>query len=187
MERPRRCESDGCGARCEVEPGYSCFELDGPSECFETCGDGLIHVEAGEECDDGEENSDTRANACRERCVRAHCGDAVIDDGEECDVGANNSDTMPGVCRTSCRLPYCGDGVVDEGEACDPGGGMSLPSSSCEGVCAPPDAGVADAGLGGGANAGCGCRAVGGSPAPWTWMAVLGACVLGWRIARRRR
>jgi hypothetical protein len=68
-----------------------------PQRSFSTCGDGIVQV--GEECDDGVENSDTAANACRTTCVPASCGDGVVDAGEECDSG-----TFPS--------PTCFDGCV---------------------------------------------------------------------------
>ncbi len=47
------------------------------------CGNGII--EAGEECDDGNLNSDTMPDACRTDCKLPSCGDSVVDTGEECD------------------------------------------------------------------------------------------------------
>jgi cysteine-rich repeat protein len=39
------------------------------------CGDGVI--QSGEECDDGEQNSDVTPDACRRRCLLPTCGDGV--------------------------------------------------------------------------------------------------------------
>lgn len=50
-----------------------------------SCGDG--EVDGAEECDDGDANSDTDADACRSTCRVAHCGDGVTDAGESCDDG----------------------------------------------------------------------------------------------------
>lgn len=47
------------------------------------CGDGV--VQQGEECDDGEANSDSDADACRRDCRLPRCGDGVVDEGEACD------------------------------------------------------------------------------------------------------
>lgn len=87
----------------------------GPALC------GNARMDSGEACDDGEDNSDTQANACRTSCEKARCGDGVRDAGESCDTGTQNSDTDPDSCRTDCTLPRCGDRVVDVGraEACD--------------------------------------------------------------------
>ena len=51
------------------------------------CGDGEIN-QLTEECDNGDSNSNTEANACRENCTLPSCGDSVLDDlTEECDDG----------------------------------------------------------------------------------------------------
>ena len=47
---------DGCGATCEVECGYTCVEElnesgSAPSICTLACGNGVVDVEMGEECD----------------------------------------------------------------------------------------------------------------------------------------
>ena len=102
------------------------------------CGNGIR--EGAEECDDGENNSDTRADACRTDCTRAHCGDWTRDSNEECDDGNRNSNEIPGACRTDCRRAHCGDGVLDvsEGEACDDGN--NNPYDGCHQCreCIPP-------------------------------------------------
>jgi hypothetical protein len=89
------------------------------------CGNG--ELEAGEQCDDGSENSDTAPDACRSDCRSAYCGDGVQDSAEQCDEGTANSDAAPNACRTNCQAPSCGDGVVDPSpdptlhEECDDG------------------------------------------------------------------
>ena len=83
------------------------------------CGNGTI--EEGEACDDGEANSDTVPDACREDCDEAHCGDGVVDSGEQCDDGNAVGDDA---CANDCTRnipPGCGNGTLDEGEACDDG------------------------------------------------------------------
>ena len=121
-------------------------DCDDDDACAGTCGDGT--VEGAEECDDGEANSDTEADACRTDCTSAICGDGVTDtdeecdggddcnddctfaafcgDGEvggaeECDNGDDNSDEEPDACRTDCTAATCGDDVVDAEEQCDGG------------------------------------------------------------------
>jgi cysteine-rich repeat protein len=80
------------------------------------CGDGV--TEAGEQCDDGLDNSDTLPDACRTDCRTAHCGDGVVDTGELCDDG----NTIPGdACTNECTTVGCGDGVVAGVEECDDG------------------------------------------------------------------
>ena len=86
----------------------------------EHCGD--VTLQSGqEECDQGDYNSDTTPDACRENCVLPWCGDNVTDpaNDEECDDGGFNSDTAPDACRTGCFNASCGDGVMDTGEECD--------------------------------------------------------------------
>jgi len=85
------------------------------------CGDGT--VDADEECDDGDSNSDIHSNTCRANCMFPVCGDFVVDwkNGEECDQGTGNSDEIPDRCRTDCTFPLCGDGIVDSIEGCDDG------------------------------------------------------------------
>lgn len=82
------------------------------------CGDGV--PSSSEECDDGENNSNTRPNACRLNCVQAHCGDGVTDEGETCDAGPINGTAASG-CSSSCTANPCGDGVRNGDEECDDG------------------------------------------------------------------
>ena len=86
---------------------------------FPRCGNGRL--DPGEQCDEGLDNSDVRADTCRSWCLDPWCGDGVQDTGEQCDRGENNSDTAPDACREDCRYPHCGDGVQDTGEQCDQG------------------------------------------------------------------
>ncbi|MFT6395340.1 MAG: hypothetical protein ACJAYU_000082 [Bradymonadia bacterium] len=85
----------------------------------EGCGDSVIND--GEECDDGEDNSNIEIDACRTDCTLAVCGDGVADSGEECDDGEGNSNVEIDACRTDCSEPICGDGVTDSDEDCDGG------------------------------------------------------------------
>jgi len=103
------------------------------------CGDGT--VDQGEECDNGDANSDTVPNACRTDCLQPWCGDTVHDTGEECDDGQANSDTVPDACRTSCVLPKCGDGVTDAGEQCDEGAANDNLPDHCRPTCVKPACG----------------------------------------------
>lgn len=106
------------------------------------CGNGIL--EAGEACDDGEQNSDDTADACRTNCRLSRCGDGVQDAGEGCDSGAMNSDMRANRCRTDCQPAGCGDGVIDDMEDCDsdalrsqtcPTQGFSAGSISCDATC----------------------------------------------------
>ena len=98
------------------------------------CGDGVVDED--EECDDGEGNSDTDPDACRNNCTSPVCGDSVTDSGEECDEGEDNSSEAD-ACRFDCTEPYCGDGIVDSGEDCDGG-------PSCDDECFSPLATLCD-------------------------------------------
>jgi cysteine-rich repeat protein len=99
---------------------------EGPGACAEEpfCGDG--DHDAGEECDDGNnEDGDGCSADCRIEQDDPFCGDGQLDQGEACDDGADNSDSEPDACRTDCTLPVCGDHVVDRGEECDGGPGCT--------------------------------------------------------------
>lgn len=115
---------DGCTNRCKIE----------------TCGNGKH--EYGEECDNGDENSDTEPGACRTDCKLPKCNDGVIDVrnddfglDEQCDCGPEYADfdweaanepgsTLKPYCETvvdgkpalchvgNCQAFYCGDGAV---------------------------------------------------------------------------
>lgn len=131
---------DEYGEQCD-DPAGNTWEPDRcrPDCAAPRCGDGI--VDSGEECDQGDNNSDTRALACRTDCRLPHCGDGVRDNGyasinglaivrvEECDDGDNANE--PNRCRIDpeCTLPRCGDGIVDDdpafGEQCDDGEGLN--------------------------------------------------------------
>ena len=80
------------------------------------CGNGV--VDAGEECDDGNDDPHDRCN----QCVVPVCGDGNVEGDEECDDG--NSTPFDGC--TDCRLAVCGDGVRDGREECDDGNEVAL-------------------------------------------------------------
>ncbi len=87
------------------------------------CGNG--QVDLGEDCDDGDQNSDTRADACRTTCKLPDCGDDVLDSDEECDgdrlAGLDCSDfgyESGQLACVHCRIGTnycntCGDGVAE--------------------------------------------------------------------------
>jgi len=88
------------------------------------CGNGVL--EAGELCDDGENNSDVAPNACRTNCRDPYCGDGVIDGGEECDTDQLASNSCAGLgytkgtlaCSAACEYDTsdcstCGDGAAE--------------------------------------------------------------------------
>jgi cysteine-rich repeat protein len=110
---PARFVPDGtpCGAEGSICVAQACVVA--------TCGDGIVTIAVGEECDGGANNGDV-ADACRTTCLLPSCGDGIVDGSEECDAGGDNGDA-PNACRATCVLPACGDGILDANEACDTG------------------------------------------------------------------
>lgn len=90
------------------------------------CGDGTL--DAGEECDDG---NDDPADACN-RCIAPVCGNGILEGNEECDDG--NGRDFDGC--TNCRRAVCGDGVREGGEECDDGN--DVPHDGCTGCTYDP-------------------------------------------------
>lgn len=155
---------DACSAgQCIGEPlppdspcttGNPCTinQCDSMGQCVATevlddcCGNG--DVEAGEECDDGDLNSDTVPNRCRTDCQRPFCGDGVQDSEsilgpEECDDGEAANTGAPNACRPNCEAPRCGDITVDDqfGEQCDLGNDNSFTPNTCRPGCLLPSCG----------------------------------------------
>jgi cysteine-rich repeat protein len=109
------------------------------------CGDG--NVVAGEDCDDGENNSNTVPNACRASCRAASCGDGIVDSAEECDppgiglcdvtcaiVSSTTTTTTSETTTTTTTLPMpCGNGTLDAGEECDDGNVIT--TDGCTNAC----------------------------------------------------
>lgn len=81
------------------------------------CGDGVQDVEAGEACDEGEENG--KGGACTAMCTLNVCGDGYQGEEEECDDGEENGEG--GKCKDGCLLNVCGDGDQGPEEVCDAG------------------------------------------------------------------
>ena len=143
---------DGCNARCEEEPGFTCNTAE-PSVCTQTCGNGTI--DAGETCDDG---GTVAGNGCSAVCqtepgylctgtpsvCALSCGNGVINSGETCDDGGT---TAGNGCSATCQTEVgytctgtpsvcvltCGNGVVNTGETCDDGG--TTAGNGCSGTC----------------------------------------------------
>ena len=82
-----------CSTASKIDTGVTIDDTAPPSEDTAVeepiepfCGDGVLDPD--EECDDGENNSDTLGNACRLNCTLPYCGDGIWDDlSEECDDG----------------------------------------------------------------------------------------------------
>ena len=102
------------------------------AECRGICGDGILSLNNGESCDDG---NNLDGDGCDADCkVRAACGNGVLEPGEECDDG-NRIDGDG--CSAACRRERCGDGIVQAGlgEECDDG---PAGSASCTAACRRP-------------------------------------------------
>ncbi|MCW5889682.1 MAG: DUF4215 domain-containing protein [bacterium] len=102
------------------------------------CGNGI--PEAGEECDDG---NDDNNDACVAGCRNARCGDGYFHSGvEQCDDG--NTENGDG-CSSTCTIEpaVCGNGRVEGDETCDDGNtddGDACPSNCRIGFCSPSGA-----------------------------------------------
>jgi cysteine-rich repeat protein len=103
-------DGDGCSADCKST---------------EVCGNGIVDVAVGEECDAGPHQTAT----CNLDCTIARCGDGKLNlaAGEQCDDGNRRGGDG---CSADCRLESCGNGIVDFGEECDLG-----PNNSNSGDC----------------------------------------------------
>jgi cysteine-rich repeat protein len=112
------CVTDAC-SRTEL-PVPTIKEL--------ACGNGFR--DASETCDDG---NDIATDACLPGCIRASCGDGIVQKNvEACDDG--NADQLDG-CLANCSVPTCGNGIVEPGEVCDDGN--AIDSDNCPSRCLP--------------------------------------------------
>jgi cysteine-rich repeat protein len=127
-------DGDGCASNCLAEPCWDCSVgtcsyqscADGGQDAGEAsvCGDGVISP--GEQCDDGDLNTDQGYGTCTTRCkIGPFCGDGQVNGPEECDLGSGNGKVDgKGGCSFGCSSPhYCGDSIIDSdrGEQCDLG------------------------------------------------------------------
>jgi cysteine-rich repeat protein len=162
---------DGCSVACELEIGFVCYGR--PSQCMTVCGDGITagseecdttgtspgcnsnctltvcgdgyrNAQAGESCDDGNQDlTDSCPDGDFGNCQTATCGDGYIFGAlEVCDDG--NVDDDDG-CSSTClvELGYqclgrpsqcdtiCGDGIIAGTEICDHEGGSATCTPSC--------------------------------------------------------
>ena len=88
-------------------------------------------VGVGETCDPGAKNlSDVAKDGCRKGCIKASCGDGVVDTAEACDDG-NKLDGDG--CDGSCAVEVCGDNAITGAETCDDGN--KLGGDGCSAAC----------------------------------------------------
>lgn len=130
----------GCDAGCQTMPGWTCIR---PNQCFANprCGDGIVHLARGEECDDGDGGGDGCDADCKVEagwscsgltdsvCVQEICGDGIRTPSEECDEGMGTTTagcvgctvTEGWACPTAGApcIERCGDGIKVGSEECD--------------------------------------------------------------------
>ena len=130
------------GEDCDSKPprDYG-LEPDGSKGCTKDChfapfcGDSHIDSEHGEDCDDGENNSDGAYEGCTTECQKGpFCGDGKFDPTHEfCEIGLNGENDGCDACQSAkpgyecsqsngqCAQADCGNGELDDGESCDDG------------------------------------------------------------------
>jgi fibro-slime domain-containing protein len=148
---------DGCGADCQVEPGWAC--LTAAAACIAAeCGDGILAGD--EQCEDDDappEDGDGCSAGCRfepgydcsvagDACHATVCNDGKKERGEPCDDGNQVvgdgctpfCDVEPDCSSGACRS-RCGDGLMLEGDAeeCDDGNTQS--GDGCSDLCKGED------------------------------------------------
>jgi cysteine-rich repeat protein len=122
----------------------TCDDGDASATCTEfckpvRCGDGIVSVEAGENCDpEADPWQDDDGEGCGADCLVDTCGNETVDMYEECDDG---NDIDEDECTNRCFEARCGDGITQEaeGEACDDGN--TDPTDGCTNACQVADCG----------------------------------------------
>ncbi len=162
VQRGERCDDgnttseDGCDEKCKLEAGWTC--IGEPSVCTPNCGNGVVDVDDGSDCEEGEHGSECAprhfeecddgntedGDGCSSTCVHEECGDGDIDLGETCDDDNHSPNdgcsktcqTEPGYLCTGepseCTF-VCGNGTFEAGETCDDGN--TTDRDGCSGVC----------------------------------------------------
>jgi cysteine-rich repeat protein len=126
------CTSAADGTSCN--DGSICTLIDsclnGVCQGTTTCGDGILQVSCGEECDDGGVSG---GDGCNATCQDEFCGDGIVNNAgtEECDDGNNRNNDA---CVQGCKDARCGDGFKQASvEECDDGCLIGVPNT-CEPV-----------------------------------------------------
>ncbi|MCG8421781.1 MAG: DUF4215 domain-containing protein [Proteobacteria bacterium] len=131
---PEQCDDgntasgDGCSDECQIEH----------------CGDGIVQVSLGEECDEDANSDDIADNtaSCDNNCTRVACGDNLHNPAaqtaaggtelEQCDVDSDGDGVADNdaTCDRDCTAPECGDGHVND--AFDPDDDGPATAEQCE-------------------------------------------------------
>lgn len=140
------CDGDDPGTR--EPPAGVCGDFTVDSTLGEECDDGNLDSEDGcsgsclaEFCGDGEaqaglgescdDGNTVSLDGCSGLCLSEGCGDGMRQVGEECDDGNPSSDDG---CSSACLFEYCSDGLTQAGigEDCDDGNFDSFDGCSSE-------------------------------------------------------
>lgn len=119
------------GGVSETESNIEFGMDEGSTDESTSCMNGV--VDAGEQCDDGNQNN---TDACSNICRIAVCGDGIPQLWEQCDDG-NRVDIDS--CSNICKSPACGDGFTQSGEECDDGNQSNI--DACMDTCRLPRCG----------------------------------------------
>jgi len=133
LPKDPNCANCRLGAQCgnsKVDTGEECDDgvnNGGYDQCYPMCkngprcGDLVVQVDDGEECDLGQGNNTGAYGGCNSDCSNGpYCGDGAKNGTETCDDGRN--DGLYGSCNADCTpAAKCGDGVLSPewGEECD--------------------------------------------------------------------
>ncbi len=133
LPKDPNCANCKLGAQCgngKVDAGEECDDgvnNGGYGQCYPMCkngprcGDMVVQVDDGEECDLGQGNNTGAYGGCNNDCSNGpYCGDGAKNGSETCDDGVN--DGLYGSCNADCTpAAKCGDGVLSPewGEECD--------------------------------------------------------------------
>ncbi len=100
------------------------------------CGNGVIDVNLGEQCDD---KNTISGDGCSSTCQKEQqqqlvCGDGKKEGTEQCDDGnTNNNDGCTNSCMVALIPPACGNGVKEGTEQCDDGN--TVTGDGCSSTC----------------------------------------------------
>jgi cysteine-rich repeat protein len=97
----------------------------GPGGIGRFCGDNILTVAIGEQCDDG---NILNNDGCDQNC-KLECGNGIINPNEQCDDG--NTIINDG-CDQNCKLE-CGNGIINPNEQCDDGN--TINNDGCSDSC----------------------------------------------------